>query len=237
MPDYLDALRRDGDALLHAAGSDPSRPVPSCPGWTLLDLVRHLGSVFGYAARQVRSTDRAPWIDLDVPDDEVFGAVADLHAELLLVLRETDPESPAWNWERSSPDVADFWRRRMAMETVVHRWDAQNAVGNVGPIDADLARDGIEEVLDLWLPRRRGRIKEDITGSVHVHATDASPTVSAEWTVDLGARGAVSVRRVHEKADAALRGSAGELLLAVWGRSATVERFGDERLVEALRAQ
>jgi uncharacterized protein (TIGR03083 family) len=237
MVDYLDALRREGDALLHAAGSDVTAPVPSCPDWTMLDLVRHVGTVYHYVCRQVRDTERAQWVELDVPDDEVFAATADLHAELLLVLTETDPDAPAWNWARDAPNVAAFWRRRMAQETVVHRWDAQGARGAVTPIDAVLACDGVDEVMDLWLPRRRGRSKEDLVGTVHLHATDAPPSVTAEWTVELGSAGAVSVRRSHEKADAALRGPAGDLLLACWGRAATLDRFGNEQLIGGIRAQ
>jgi uncharacterized protein (TIGR03083 family) len=234
---YLDAVRRDGDALLHAVGSDVTRPVPSCPGWTQLDLVRHLGGVYEFVVRQVRSAERVARGQLDVPDDEVLAAVADLHAELLLVLRETDPDAPSWTWSRKGPSVAAFWPRRMAHETAVHRWDAQLAVGEPAPMDPDLACDGVDEVLDVFLPARRGRIKEELAGTVHLHAIDASPTVAAEWTIDLGPAGAVAVRRVHEKADAALRGPAGELLLACWGRAATLDRFGDGELIEAIRAQ
>ncbi len=242
MPDYLDDLRRDGDAFLHAVGANLTVSVPSCPGWTMLDLVRHLGGVYGYAVRQVRSAERVPDAPLEVPDDEVLAALADLHAELLLVFAETDPDAPSWNWDRDRPNVAAFWPRRMALETVVHRWDVQNALGlhddgAPAPIDADLACDGVDEVLEQFLPRRRGRAKEDLTGTVHLHATDASPSVPAEWTVELGPRGAVAVRRVHEKGDAAMRGPAGELLLACWGRPATLDRFGDERLIAAIRAQ
>lgn len=237
MPDYLEALRRDGDALLHAAGRDLDAPVPSCPGWSALDLLTHVGRVYRYTARQVRSEEQLPGDDTDLAREVVPAQTADALAELLLVLAETDPDAPAWNWDRDAPDVAGYWRRRMALETVVHRWDAENASGSPAPLDPALACDGVEEALTRFLPRRRGRIKEEIVGSVHLHATDAPQGVPAEWTVDLGPRGAVTVRRVHEKADAALRGPAEQLLLAVWGRPAELERFGDARLAEAIRAQ
>jgi uncharacterized protein (TIGR03083 family) len=237
MPDYLDALRREGDAFLHAAGADPEAAVPSCPGWSVTDLVAHLGRVYRYAIRQARSTEQEPGDESRVAPDEVLATTADAHSELLIVLAETEPNAPAWNWDRTQANVAAFWRRRMALETVVHRWDAQVATGTPTPIDAALACDGVDEVLNQFLPRRRGRAKEDISGTVHLHATDTLPTIPAEWTVELGSHGATAVRRVHEKADAALRGPAGELLLAVWGRPATLDRFGDPDLIAAVRAQ
>ena len=45
---WLAALRVEGNAFL-AAVSEPgvvSAPVPSCPDWTVGDLVRHLGAVY-----------------------------------------------------------------------------------------------------------------------------------------------------------------------------------------------
>lgn len=239
MVDYLEALRRDGDALLHAAGRNPLADVPFCPGWSVNDLLAHLGGIYRYVARQVRSEERLPDDDTTLAPEVVPAQTADALAELLLVLAETDPQAPAWNWDRDAPDVAGYWRRRMAMETLVHRWDVESAAGTPVPLDPELSCDGVDEALTGFLPRRRGRIKEEIVGSVHLHATDAPAHahVPAEWTVDLGPRGAVHVRRVHEKADAALRGPAEQLLLAVWGRPAELERFGDARLIEAIRAQ
>jgi uncharacterized protein (TIGR03083 family) len=237
MPDYLHDLRREGDALLHAAGSDPTALVPSCPGWTVTDLVAHIGRIYRYVAAQARSAERVPNDETAVAAEQVLASTADALAELLLVLAETDPRAPSWNWDRNSPNLAGFWRRRMALETVVHRWDAQVATGTPTPIDAALACDGIEEVLTQFLPARRGRSKADSSGTMHLHATDTLPTIPAEWTVELGPQGATAVRHVHEKADAALRGPAGELLLAVWGRSATLDRFGDETVIAAVCSQ
>jgi uncharacterized protein (TIGR03083 family) len=235
--DYLKALRRDGDALLHAAGRNPVAAVPSCPGWSVNDLLAHLGGVYRYVARQARSEERLPGDDTELAPEVVPAQTADALAELQVVLAETDPQAPAWNWDRDAPDVAGYWRRRMAVETLVHRWDVENAGGTPGPLDPELSCDGVDEALTRFLPRRRGRLKEEIVGTAHLHATDTPAGVVSEWTVDLGPRGAVGIRRTHEKADAALRGPAGELLLAVWGRPAQLERFGDEQIAAAIRAQ
>jgi uncharacterized protein (TIGR03083 family) len=240
---YLDAVRRDGDAMLHAAGRDPAAPVPTCPGWATTDLLAHVGRIYRYVARQARSPERVPDDSTEVPADEVAAATADALAELLVVLAELDPAAPAWNWARDEPNVAAFWPRRMALETVVHRYDAEAATGTPAPIPAELACDGVEEVLTTFLPARRGRSKEPLTGTAHLHATDAPPgapggrTVESEWTLEFGPAGATVLRHGHEKADAALRGPAGQLLLAVWGRPAELERFGDPEIAAAVRAQ
>ncbi len=65
----------------------------------------------------------------------------------------------------------------------------------------------------------------------------AAESKPGEWVVVLGPRGATSWHEGHEKGDAAIRGAASDLLLAVWQRPSTVERFGDATLLEAIRAE
>ena len=70
-----------------------------------------------------------------------------------------------------NPDdkTSGFWYRRMALESVVHRIDVEQAHDVVTPIDPELALDGIDELLypnlagpwweegDTDAPRRRRR--------------------------------------------------------------------------------
>ena len=234
---YLDALRQDGDALLAAARRDLQAPVPSCPGWDVQALVAHVARIYTYVGQQARSAERVP-NDPPVPNgDAILDFFAEAHAALLLVLRETPAAAPAWNWARNAPDTAAFWPRRMALETTVHRWDAQSAAGSPDPITTWLASDGIGEMIDHFLAARRGRAKEDVTGTVHLHATDPVDGVPSEWVIDLGARGSTSWHEGHEKGDAAIRGAASDLLLAVWQRPSHAERFGDPTLLDAIRAE
>ena len=236
--DYLDALRREGDALLSAAAHSPDAAVPSCPGWTNTDLLVHVCGIYRYVAEQAVSAERAERDDAEIPAADVAALTADALAELLVVLAEVDPSARSWNWARSAEDTAAFWPRRMVMETAIHRWDAQSAVGSPGPFDPGLACDGVDEALSVFLPARRGRAKEDVTGTAHLHATDAPPQARSEWTIAFEPQGAMTIRHVHEKADAALRGPAGALFLAVWGRPADgIDRFGEQTVAAAVRAQ
>src|SRR3712207_7465665 len=48
-----------------------------------------------------------------------------------------DPAAPTWSF--TTDRTAGFWVRRQALETAVHRWDAQHAAGEPERIDPALA--------------------------------------------------------------------------------------------------
>jgi hypothetical protein len=52
---------------------------------------------------------------------------------------------------RSPDQTVGFWARRMALKTVVHRVDAEQARGAVAPVDAALGTDGIDEIFVIML--------------------------------------------------------------------------------------
>ena len=65
-------------------------------------------------------------------------------------------------WTLAGPATAAWWRRRQALETAIHRVDAERALGPASPIDPALAADGVGEVVDVLHPRqvRLGRATE-----------------------------------------------------------------------------
>src|SRR4051812_27036656 len=201
--DYLVALRRDGDGLLDAVHHDLTPAVPGCPGWTVADLVRHVGRVHRFHAAHIPRgvTDPPTEQPADVPDDALLDWYVAGLATLVRTLEQVDPKAPAWNWSLG-PQVAGFWHRRMAQETAVHRWDAESAYGIQQPVEQALAVDGIDEVLRVFVPTQRA---EEPTagqsGTIHVHCTDAP----GEWLVRLRPDGA-DVTAEHAKADGAVRG-------------------------------
>lgn len=233
---FLD-VTRDESARLAATyrGADPAAPVRSCPGWTLAKLVKHTGTAQAWARTiaERRSTDAVDTrgIDLGLPADEAaYGDWLEAGARRLVdVLRTIGPDVPMWSW--TGDDRAGFWSRRMAHETAVHRWDAQDAVRDApDPIDPLLAVDGIDERFEN-LPATSARAGVTPTGSgetIHLHATDCD----GEWLVRLTPDGA-EVSHGHGKGDVAARGSASDLLLVVYGRLPveTVDVFGDAALL------
>ena len=134
---------------------------------------------------------------------------------LVDALTVLDPDAHVWNFSNGHQD-GRFWPRRMAIETAIHRWDGQDAHGRdrVTPIDAELASDGMDELLDVHVGLRlAGRDGIDIGGSVHFHCTDTE----GEWTVHTD-DGLARVTRGHTKGDVAVRGPASSLLLMQWRR-------------------
>lgn len=208
---YLGALAADGTAFAEAcAAAGMDAEVPPCPGWTVADLVHHMNRVTGFWVAVVgeRLTDPGRRVEPErEPDDQLVDRFRVIHRQLVEVLTETPDDVPVWTW--TDDHSVGFVVRRIAHETAVHRWDAQSSAGAAQPLDAPLASDGIDEFLEMFLKRT----PEGEPLSVHLHCTD----VPGEWTVRQGG-GSFELTRQHAKGDIALRGSASDLLLALWRR-------------------
>jgi uncharacterized protein (TIGR03083 family) len=243
---WLGALRAEGEAFRVAVvDADLDTRVPSCPEWTVADLVRHLGVIYQHLAQHVvRGVTDPPevpiWEQPGPPDGADLVAWWDeRYRGIVTLLDSLDPEQPAWNWASQSKRVA-FWDRRLAHETAIHRWDAQFATINAEPIEPKLAADGIAEVLDTWLPAGRRKGPTDVAGVVGLIATD----LEHEWLVRLRAGGGVALLDTDTLLDtdahhqrAVARGSASDLLLVLYGRidADVLDLSGDERLLDGLR--
>lgn len=227
-----------------ARGADEGRTVPSCPDWTLRDLLEHVGRAHRWVELTVR--ERA---DEEVPDDAAH--VPDYHPapgpaaldtwleagarRLADTLRAAGPDLPVWTWAR--PQHAGFWARRMTHETLVHRADAALAAQRPYTTDPELAADTVDEWLDLLTdPEQVAGDKEltELVGTgqtLHLHATDAD----AEWVIVRGPD-RLEVRRAHEKCDVALRGTLTDVMLALMRRlplgSERLEVLGDRALLD-----
>ena len=227
---YMELLRSDGDALLEAARSDLDRQVPACPEWTARELVVHMGGVHRFwgdiAAR--RLADPSDARAEPAPDDDA--GIVSWYGEglerLVHILLGADPGEPVWSW--SARKEIGFIQRRMPQETAVHRWDAQDAVGDAEPIDAELAVDGVDEWLEVF-GAAQDRRPEGAGETLHLHRTDGE----GEWLVRVHPSG-IDVTRGHEKGDVALRASSSDLLLVLWRRVPLdrVEVLGDRAVAE-----
>lgn len=244
---WLATMRADAAAFRAAVGNEGvlTSPVPSCPEWSVGDLVRHLGSIYqwvrGTAAAGSVERPEPRVIGDDVPaatDAAVLPWFDTQLAELLSVLESVDADQPAWNWAPQAKK-AGFWHRRMAHETVIHRWDAQLSVGMTEPIETKLAGDTIAEVLDSWLPAGRRHTDEDVHGIVQLTASD----LGHQWTIRLRGKGIALLDTDtlldddSHPARALATGNASDLALALWGRLNwdVLDIAGDEPLLTALR--
>lgn len=237
--EWIAAVELNGAAI---AATPPDRlglSVPSCPGWTVRELIVHTGAVHRWATtflqRGPGSTERFALIEDDAP---AGAAVTEWYRErldaLIVELRTHDPDQAARFF--AGRTTARFWMRRQAHEIAVHRWDCENAAATATPLDAVLAADGIEEWAEVFASRfltRGAGLPPDVVGrTVHLHGTDVD---DAEWTLTL-ARDSLTLERGHTKADVALRGGTSDLDLILWRRVplAAVELHGDSRVAEAL---
>jgi uncharacterized protein (TIGR03083 family) len=225
----LQHIDTDGRALIEAVAAAPEAEVAACPGWTNRDLAKHLGNVYSFVNAQLQARNpetRAPSEPNPAPNDgDIAPWFRERHQAVLAALRSTAPETPVWTF---GPDkTAAFFFRRMAHETVVHRWDAQQAAGTLTPIDPALAADGVNEVMEVFMLHRR--VNEPPESSLHVHRTDGE----GEWML-VAKDGTLTITHEHAKGDAAARGSAQDILLYLWGRGrAGLECYGDDDLIDA----
>ena len=235
--DYVERLLADADRFADAVLTGPlDSPVSGCTGWDLEQLTRHMAYTHRWAQHCVEHAQRPA--DGVIAEPEA-GVDATLLASWLrqgagdlgAALRSADPHSPTWH-PFPVTKVTGVWARRQAHETSIHRWDAQHAVGTADPIDAAFASDGIDEYFNVALPRTviRDRLATP-AGSVHVHCTD----IDGEWLAWFDDDGYHLVAE-HRKGDAALRGPAEQLLLALYQRDgdrSDLSPVGDEAVLNA----
>jgi uncharacterized protein (TIGR03083 family) len=193
------------------ADGDLDAPVPSCPGWTLLDLAHHLGGIHRWAATAI--TEQRSMNDDELVLPEAHGTRAwylDGATTLVNTLRATPPETECWAFG-PKPRTAAFWYRRQPLETAVHAWDAAGSQGlELEPLDADLALDGIDEVRHMFFPRqlRLERIRP-LTRSLGV----APDETSTRWVFPAG-----PLDRADAEPETVVGGPADLLYLMLWGR-------------------
>lgn len=238
--EYADGIANAGVVLhANAVRAGLAAPVPSCPDWTVRDLLAHQGMVHRWATQIVAGTDPQA-IDTGALEQEGLGAadlvdwVDDGIEALLRTLDRSDPHAEVWFFLHQAPQRPEGWARRQCHETTIHAVDALAAAfGRLPSADevwfgTTLATDGIDELLAGFLPRPKTRFRLPRPRRVLVRPDD----VEQLWTVDLGPDGATTQRGDLGGADTVLSGSAVDLYLRLWNRGGTVTEQG-EPLLEA----
>ena len=204
--------------MARAVARDLDAHVPSCPEWNVAKLTIHTGGHHRWVADAIRKGGEEPERPgkPGLRDDALVDWYRAGWRELADLLDATEDGTVAWSW--SGDNTVGFWRRRTTLETLVHRWDAENATGEPSPLDAELSADGIDELLFVMVdddyPEYSGE-------SVRVTIDPADSPLS--WTLRLeeGKR-PIRERGIHDAGDGvatvALTGTAESLLLLLWGR-------------------
>jgi uncharacterized protein (TIGR03083 family) len=228
--DYSSVIRDEGERALAALAADADGTVSWCGDWRVRDVVAHIGGGHHMTAQIVAGrpiTDMSVRATLSPPEDDelLMEWVAAGTTALLDQLATSEPDERCWSWYPDDQTVG-FWARRMAHETLVHRWDAERGAGlATAPMDPALAADGIDEMLDVFVALARVLFEAPGDGeSAHLHCSDTQ----GEWLITFPAPSERVLIREHAKGDVAFRGSAEALLLFLWNRDGgAVDTVGD----------
>ena len=230
----LDAL---GDALgaastvlranAMAAGLDA--PVPTCPGWSVLDLVAHQGMVHRWAAGHLRGAPVASPERLEAEGREsadVLGWFDEGATDLLQAIVDAPDDLDAPVFLKDAPAPRLFWTRRQCHETTIHAVDALGARLR-RPARADetwirpgVAADGIDELLVGFVTRN----PEGASPGGDARLLVAPEGCEVAWLVELATGRPLVTRRVRAGstdaagADHVWAGSPVELYLRLWSR-------------------
>lgn len=237
---YGDGLGEAATVLRANAAAMPlDTPVPTCPGWTVRDLVVHQGMVHRWARDLVTgaggdvsvheaagraSTDLLGWFD--------EGATA-----LLGALAAAPPDLAGRFFLHDAPPLREAWARRQCHETTVHAIDAMSARLGRPPTAAEawfsraLAADGVDELLGGFLPRRKTLLRVDPPLRAAIESTDTGDA----WTIELSDRPPVTSAGGTGPVDARIRAGAADLYLGLWNRADRLTS-DDPRLLDRWRA-
>jgi uncharacterized protein (TIGR03083 family) len=210
------------------AEGDLAAPVPSCGDWRLRDLTHHLGQVHRWA--RVAVLEGHPNGASDDPPaerDELVTWFDEGVTALLTTLRDAGPDAPCWSFG-PKPRTAAFWFRRQAHETSMHARDAEATRGAPGSLATDLALDGIDEALTMFLPRQVRSGRTVLPGTRVALVSEEGPV----WEI--------AGDDAPGEPAATVRGGAEALLLLTWGRiaadDARVAVTGDRGALDAILA-
>jgi uncharacterized protein (TIGR03083 family) len=235
-------------AMLAAVRSAPGfeLKVPTCPEWTLLDLVEHLGKGQRKWAAAVNAgpadappAEFAPEGLEPAPRERAALLTwwAESTEQLLSVLRQAGPDRGCWTWwgGSQSPQTSGAVARHRVQEIAVHTYDAQITLGGPQPLPDEVALDGVEEFLFTSYATK-------VAWPHQPAAFDLHASEGHSWRLTLSADGARSARlptAAGEGPDtpaASVRGTASAMVLAMYDRIPidSLQLTGDRRLIDLI---
>jgi uncharacterized protein (TIGR03083 family) len=227
--DYLSIISDESSRIVSAYEFDRRAKVPWSDRWTVATVARHVAGTHHVVADVVRGrpdADFGLFADLQAPPKdapEFVGWTRSGTASVLEQLSSVPADEECWSWFEPGRRVG-WWARRMALEAVVHRWDTDAAQGKEFSIASDVASDGIDEYLDVFVAASRASSDAPAGPTMSFECSDRSD----RWWLDLSGRGERAVSRQAGDASVRISGPAQQLLLALWGRIPLSEAAGVE---------
>lgn len=251
--DFLAHLRSNSAQFAEVlAGVDPGARVPCCPDWDGSDLLWHLTEVQSFwgeiVARRLTDPEQAESHKPEGSPDRnsMLAAFGVASQRLQEALESTPTETHVWTWHDPDQSVG-FISRRQAHESLIHRVDAEMTAGIEPVLDADLAADGVDEILGVMISGVPDWATFDPDGTaMRIEATD----VDRHWGLAFGRmRGtspfsgntydldAATLGLDAPAAQTTVAGPAGRLDLWLWGRTDLdgLEVTGDPAMAGRLR--
>lgn len=232
--DHAAVIESEAARIVAAYAANPGGKVTWSDRGSVNTVARHVAGAHHVVAQVIEDRPRAHvgrFESLAQPaeGDPAFPARFRAGTEALVAqCRGAPPAEVCWIPHPDGGGTVGFWKRHMAHETLVHRWDAEAGAGIAGPaMDPAVAADAIDEHLDFSVSATRAIHGSPAGPAVRIACTDNEQ----EWYLDVAEPGR---RTLHlEPVDVALtlRGGAEALLLWKWGRldaeSAGVDVDGD----------
>jgi uncharacterized protein (TIGR03083 family) len=253
-PVLLRLIDERSTAFRAAVASAPSLDVrvPTCPEWTLFDLVQHLGegrrswaaTVAAGPAPAKSAAEGAPAVPRE--REAQLAWLAESTEQLLDALRKAGPDRGCWTWwgTSQSPQTSGAVARHQLQEIAVHTYDAQITVGTPQPLPEEVALDGVDEFLSTCVATTSAWPHKP--AAVDFHASEGRSRrllLSADGarTAPLpgpGTMPATAAGQDPDAADASAWGTASELVLVLYDRIPinSLELEGDRRLLDQLSA-
>jgi uncharacterized protein (TIGR03083 family) len=222
---FVDCLAADFARLRAVVPTASDAQVPSCPGWTVADLTRHLGEVYLHKTMAMREgAEPDPWPPKELADEEPLALLDRAYTGLTTEFAARKPADKAGTWYKPDQTVG-FWIRRMAQETVIHRIDAELGTSQpVAPVPTDLAIDGIDELLKVFVAysvAEWGSYFTDILGS-SPGWTYSVQTEGATWHIRTApGQFSVSNGEPAQAPDVTVSGPPPAVLRWLWNREGT----------------
>jgi uncharacterized protein (TIGR03083 family) len=230
-----------------AAVAGPDAAVPTAPGWTVTELVEHVGQTLNWVAeiieRRIADPAQLPTEMAVLPAGprEWQAWLSESAQRIASACSDDALDAPVFNPAGDGRSGTRFWLSSILNEVVIHGFDAANAVDRPAGIEADIASALISNHLAMltaptW-EMQRSESARAIRGTGQTLQWLATDTAGA-WLVKRRPDGATWQHETHP-ADVTVTGPARSLLLALTrrlaltdGKAADISIEGDTDLAQ-----
>ncbi|NMO52914.1 maleylpyruvate isomerase family mycothiol-dependent enzyme [Actinoplanes sp. TBRC 11911] len=229
-----------------------TRAVPTCPGWSLEDLIEHVGHLNRWAAQIIIQPDPAlvAWdaVPDSAPSDYSAATLSDWlpgsQQAVVDAVQQVGPDTEVMTFIGIRP--ARWWMRRLLNDSLMHQADAAISLGSHFHLTPSLAADNIAEALELFVARAGATYPTFEGPLLFPTPLDEGKSLRLELT-DLGLEGrawslvrngdGVAFSGDHDFGATIVRGPALDLMLMIGRRvpvsQSHVEITGDPAVLDA----